>query len=255
MARQRVDMAALDREPKLAAANLGDGSYDGSASLDRHAAGLVQVALVDVLADVEDDKLSVPTPGEERQRVLAPRLELGLSVEHGAPATQQLGLGALGGRGRARGVLGGERLDQRVSVFALRRQSTLEKQAMLKLETVLASALEQAWRDDPHACENQRAVTLTREVCGEEQLAPDEIQPDGRLLLPSGVAATVACQRWRLLLVADVSDEQPPGVLVGLRCEQAAGLLHHRVRERDHQLRASARAVPRVATPKNGPAR
>lgn len=81
-------MAALYREPKLTTANLGDGAYYGSASLDRHAAGLVEVALVDVLADIEDDKLSVPTPREERQRVLAPRLQLSLGVEHRAPATQ-----------------------------------------------------------------------------------------------------------------------------------------------------------------------
>lgn len=104
-------MAALDSEPKLTAAHFGDRSYDGPASLDRDPTGLVQIALIDVLADVKDHELFVSTPGEEWQRVLAPCLKLRLGVEHRAPATQQFGLRALGGRGRAGSVLAGERLD------------------------------------------------------------------------------------------------------------------------------------------------
>src|ERR1035438_9776144 len=45
-AAQRIDMAALDGEPKLTVADLGDGAHHGASSRERHAAGLLQVALI-----------------------------------------------------------------------------------------------------------------------------------------------------------------------------------------------------------------
>ena len=116
---QPLDVSALDREPKLAGTDLSDGADDCVPAGDRNPPGLVEVALVDVVADLEDHQSPIATPSRERQCVLAVGLKIGLGLKDRAPAIKQLALGSLE---RGLGLLGfggRQRIDECVGALAL----------------------------------------------------------------------------------------------------------------------------------------
>ena len=78
--------------PSSPVTDVGDGADDRVSAGDRNPPGLVEVALVDVVADLEDHQSPVATPSRERQCVLAVGLKIGLGLEDRAPAIKQLAL-------------------------------------------------------------------------------------------------------------------------------------------------------------------